>query len=252
MINIISNAIKYTPEGKSIDLKAIEEESKEEGKRRYVFTVADTGMGISKEYLPHLFESFTREEKTTVNRVQGTGLGLSISKKIVEMMGGDILVSSKVNEGSTFTVILDLDLCEEELEEELEEEKKVDLGGKKILLVEDNAINAEIAMMVLKQYGIEVVRKENGALGLEELKKDRSYDAVLMDIQMPIMDGYEASKAIRLLEDDYYRKLPIIAMSANAYDEDVARCLASGMNSHIGKPFDPMKLVELLGRYIGE
>ena len=246
LVNIISNAIKYTPAGKTVDLIA-EEEPAEGDRRLYRFIVRDTGIGISEDYLPHLFESFTREEKTTVNRIQGTGLGLAITAKVVELMGGTIAVKSKVGEGSEFTVELELESLKEN-DAEVSEKAGVDLSGCRILLVEDNDINAEIACMVLSQFGIETERAENGREGLELVQKHDGgyYDAVLMDIQMPVMNGYEAAKAIRALEGTAYQTLPVIAMSANAYDEDVKACLAAGMNAHIAKPFNPDDLLKLL------
>ena len=247
LVNIASNAIKYTPSGKTVDLIA-EEEPAEGNKYRYRFIVRDTGIGISEEYLPYIFESFTREEKTTVNRIQGTGLGLAITAKVVELMGGTISVKSKLGEGSEFTVVLELEALESENEDKDPENDIIDLAGCRVLLVEDNEINAEIAAMILSQYEIEVDRAENGQIGLEQVQKNDIgyYDAVLMDIQMPVMNGYEATKAIRALDGDYYKTMPIIAMSANAYDDDVKACLAAGMNAHIAKPYNPDDLLKLL------
>ena len=251
IINIVSNAIKYTPPGKTVDLIA-EEVPSPGGKNKYRFIVRDTGIGIKEEYLPHIFESFTREERTTVNRIQGTGLGLAITAKIVEMMGGTISVKSKLGEGSEFTVELELEPFETDSQANAENSENIDLAGHRILLVEDNAINAEIARMILEQYGAEVQQAENGKTGLEALQEKGPgyYDAVLMDIQMPVMNGFEATKAIRALGGAYATALPIIAMSANAYDEDVRDCLAAGMNGHIAKPFNPDELMRILRRYI--
>ena len=250
LVNIISNAIKYTPAGKTVDLIA-EEGPAEENRRHYRFIVRDTGIDISEEYLPHLFESFTREEKTTVNRIQGTGLGLAITAKVVELMGGTISVQSKVGEGSEFTVDLELESLEE-CPDEAPESDTADLSGCRVLLVEDNDINAEIACLVLSQYGVAAERAENGQAGLELVQKHPGgyYDAVLMDIQMPVMNGYEATQAIRALKGAEYKALPIIAMSANAYDEDVKACLAAGMNAHIAKPFQPEALLKVLHEQI--
>ncbi len=247
LVNIISNAIKYTPAGKTVDLIA-EEEPVEGNIHRYRFIVRDTGIGISEDYLPHIFESFTREEKTTVNRIQGTGLGLAITANVVGMMGGTISVKSKLGEGSEFTVELELESLDSENREKESEEDPINLSGRRVLLVEDNEINAEIAHMILSQYGVEVDRAENGQIGLERVQQHESgyYDAVLMDIQMPVMNGYEATQALRALEGAYYQKLPIIAMSANAFDEDAKECLAAGMNAHIAKPFNPDTLLKLL------
>ena len=251
IINIVSNAIKYTPPGKTVDLIA-EEVPSPGGKNKYRFIIRDTGIGIKEDYMPHIFESFTREERTTVNRIQGTGLGLAITAKIVEMMGGTISVKSKLGEGSEFTVELELEPLETDSQANADKSENIDLAGHRILLVEDNAINAEIARMVLEQYGAEVQQAENGEIGLEALQEKGPgyYDAVLMDIQMPVMNGFEATKAIRALGGAYATALPIIAMSANAYDEDVRDCLAAGMNGHIAKPFNPDELLRILRRYI--
>ncbi len=253
LVNIVSNAIKYTPSGKTVDLIA-EEEPVAGNKYRYRFIVRDTGIGISEDYLPHIFESFTREEKTTVNRIQGTGLGLAITAKVVELMGGTISVKSTLGEGSEFTVELELEALESENEEKDSKDEITGLAGCRVLLVEDNEINAEIAAMLLSQYDIEVDCAENGQIGLEKVKQHECgyYDAVLMDIQMPVMNGYEATKAIRALDSDYCKTLPIIAMSANAYDDDVKACLAAGMNAHIAKPFNPDELLKLLNEQIGK
>ena len=251
IINIVSNAIKYTPPGKTVDLIA-EEVPSPGGKNKYRFIIRDTGIGIKEDYMPHIFESFTREERTTVNRIQGTGLGLAITAKIVEMMGGTISVKSKLGEGSEFTVELELEPLETDSQANADNSENIDLAGHRILLVEDNAINAEIARMILEQYGAEVQQAENGKTGLEALQEKGPgyYDAVLMDIQMPVMNGFEATKAIRALGGAYATALPIIAMSANAYDEDVRDCLAAGMNGHIAKPFNPDELMRILRRYI--
>ena len=251
IINIVSNAIKYTPPGKTVDLIA-EEVPSPGGKNKYRFIIRDTGIGIKEDYLPHIFESFTREERTTVNRIQGTGLGLAITAKIVEMMGGTISVKSKLGEGSEFTVELELEPLDMDSQTNADNSESIDLAGHRILLVEDNAINAEIARMILEQYGAEVQQADNGKIGLEALQEKGPgyYDAVLMDIQMPVMNGFEATKAIRALGGAYATALPIIAMSANAYAEDVRDCLAAGMNGHIAKPFNPDELMRILRRYI--
>ena len=251
IINIVSNAIKYTPSGKTVDLIA-EEIPLPGAKNKYRFIVRDTGIGIKEDYLPHIFESFTREERTTVNRIQGTGLGLAITAKIVEMMGGTITVKSKLGEGSEFTVELELEALETEEQASADNNETADLTGHRILLVEDNEINAEIARMILEQYGAEVQQAENGKIGLEAVREKGPdyYDAVLMDIQMPVMNGFEATKAIRALGGAYSSSLPIIAMSANAYEEDVRDCLAAGMNGHIAKPFNPAELLRVLHRFV--
>lgn len=252
LINIISNAIKYTPSGNKVDLISEEESLPDPSRNRYRFIIRDTGIGISEEYLPHIFESFTREESTTINRVQGTGLGLAITAKIVEMMGGRISVKSKLGEGSEFTVELEMESLETKKTEIIEEESAADLAGSCVLLVEDNEINAEIATMILEQYGIVAAHAVNGKMALNMIREGEEgrYQAVLMDIQMPVMNGYEAVKAIRSLDGDYYRTVPVIAISANAYDEDVRKCLEAGMNAHLAKPFNPAELIKTLKKYI--
>ena len=247
LVNIVGNAIKYTPEGKTVDLIAAEE-PRSGSRHLYRFIVRDTGIGISEEYLPHIFESFTREEKTTVNRIQGTGLGLAITAKVVELMGGTISVKSTAGEGSEFTVELELESMEKEETAEESGTDHIDLTGCRVLLVEDNEINTEIACMILSQFGVETDRAENGRIGVDQIQAHEPgyYDAVLMDIQMPVMDGYEAARTIRSLEGDCYKTVPVIAMSANAYDEDVRDCLAAGMNAHLAKPFNPEDLMKLL------
>jgi len=251
LVNITGNAIKYTPEGKTVDLTAIEEAGSVPGRAKYRFVIKDTGIGITEEYLPHIFESFTREENTTINRVQGTGLGLAITAKVVELMGGKISVKSKLNEGSEFTVELELEIDEPQETVSKEEQKTNDISGRHILIVEDNDINAEIAIMVLQQFGMQADRAVNGSAGLEIVReKPNRYDAVLMDIQMPVMNGYEATRAIRRLKDPYFQSLPIIAMSANAFDDDIRDCLNAGMNDHIAKPFQPDELLKLLQKYL--
>ena len=254
LINIISNAIKYTPEGKRVELIAEELPPTTPGRNTYRFIIRDNGVGISEEYLPHIFESFTREQNTTINRIQGTGLGLAITAQVVELMGGRISVKSKLGEGSEFTVELDLEpaASARPAAQGAEETDPAVLTGRRVLLVEDNDINAEIAALVLSQFGMACDRAEDGRTGVERMIQMGAghYDAVLMDIQMPVMNGYDATRAIRALEGAYYRAVPIIAMSANAYDDDVRACLDAGMNAHIAKPYSPDVLMKTLARFI--
>ena len=257
LINITGNAVKYTENGGSIVITAAEDPDWEEnGKRRYRFSVKDTGIGISPDYLPHIFESFSRETNSTINKIQGTGLGMSITSKLVNLMGGTIAVESELNVGSVFTVTLEL-LTRDESETDVRNDAETpetghDLTGRRVLLVEDNDINAEIANLVLSGFGVTTERAENGRAGLELVREkgEGYYDAVLMDIQMPVMNGYEATREIRKLPGDYIRRLPIIAMSANAYEEDIRAALDSGMNGHIAKPFDPEMLARELHQKI--
>ena len=258
LINIISNAIKYTPEGKEIFVTGSDESLPDKNRSKYVFSVKDTGIGMKEEFIPHIFESFSREKSSMIDKIQGTGLGMAITARIVKIMGGTINVKSKLGEGSEFIITLELENVEnasavvanyERIPVPTKEDVKVE--GKRILLVEDNDINAEIAKMVITEYGYKLDRAVNGKDGFEKIQnKDKYYyNAVLMDIQMPIMTGYEATKAIRNLEDEYYKKIPIIAMSANAYDEDVKQAIESGMNAHIAKPFDVKVLIATLKKY---
>jgi len=250
LINIIVNAIKYTPEGRVVDLYAQELGPGEPGRVRYRFIIRDTGIGISEDYLPHIFDSFTRGQRTTVNQVQGSGLGLSITAKIVELMGGTISVRSQLGVGSEFTVELELEILGE-AETPAPEDigcSEADLAGKRVLIVEDNDMNAEIAAMILEQFDIRSERAENGKLGVDLLRSSPPghFDGVLMDIQMPVMNGYEATRAIR----GFDRQIPIIAVSANSYPEDVQESLNSGMNAHLAKPYEPEALLKLLQIYL--
>ena len=252
LVNITSNAVKYTPDGGSIVIRAADVETLADGKHRYCFSVKDTGVGISPEFLPHIFESFSRETNSTINKIQGTGLGMAITSRLVNLMGGSITVDSELGKGSQFTVTIDLKTWENGEQKNSDNKNDQDISysfdGKRVLLVEDNDINAEIASLVLKQYGIVTERAVNGEKGVEAVKNggDNYFDAVLMDIQMPVMNGYEATRAIREMDGQYYKNLPIIAMSANAYDDDIRASLESGMNRHIAKPFDPEELAREL------
>ena len=257
LVNITSNAVKYTPEGGRIEIRAEEAEELARGRSRYRFSVKDSGVGMSPEFLPLIFESFSRATNSTINKIQGTGLGMAITSRLVKLMGGEINVTSQVGEGSEFIVSMDLSWQTEEEEERSSDQdqilnEEINLSGKRILLVEDNDINAEIASMILSEYGIDIERACNGQEGVNRVAErgDGYYDAVLMDIQMPVLNGYDATRQIRELEGEYAKNLPIIAMSANAYEEDVQEALASGMNGHIAKPFDPAVLIEELHRRI--
>ena len=264
LINITSNAVKYTPAGGSIRLTATEDAdiagvpaSSDDAlaTHRYRIAVADTGVGMSEEFLPHIFESFSRETTSTISRIQGTGLGMAITARLVALMGGEISVESALGEGTTFTVVIDLAEATDETaapEELIFADETLDLAGHRVLLVEDNDINAEIATLVLSEYGLVIERAANGREGVDAVAahEDGYYDVVLMDIQMPVMNGYEATRAIRALDTPAARTLPIIAMSANAYEEDIRDALAAGMDGHIAKPFEPEALAHELNRRI--
>lgn len=249
-LNIISNAIKYTPEGGRVDFTMTELPGETPSTVRYKAVVQDDGIGMSAEYLPHLFEEFSREHTSTESRVTGTGLGLPIVKSLVQLMGGTIDVESTVGKGSTFTVIIPFPvISKEELTQQREQpaDPAAGLVGKHLLLAEDNDLNAEIALTILQENGIIVNRAEDGIRCLELLgaKPAGYYDAVLMDIQMPRMDGYQAAQAIRALPDAR-STVPIIAMTANAFEEDKQRAFDAGMNDHIPKPISLNALLAAL------
>lgn len=248
MLNIISNAIKYTPEGHSIYVEVDEAVSENPSKIRYIFSCEDTGIGMSEEYLPHIYEEFSREHSTTENKVPGTGLGLPIIKSMIELMGGSIQVESRQGIGTKFTIDLSFDIAlKEEVygsEDTIESSAIHTIKGKRILLVEDNELNAEIAKTVLEDVGALITRAENGQQALELFKEKPAgtFDVILMDLMMPVMDGYTATRKIRELERSDAKTVPIIAMTANAFQEDAEKCIAVGMNAHLAKPLDIEKM----------
>lgn len=255
-LNIFSNAVKYTPAGGKITVNVTELPTEKEGYVQIQTVVCDTGIGIGKEYIPHLFESFSRERNSSESGIIGTGLGLPIVKSLVEMMGGTVEVESRLGKGTAFTITL----CHKKAEEESEKEKdqamiseaEVLLADKNILLVEDNELNAEIAMTILQDIGIKVELAEDGKKALDRVKEVPAdyYDLVLMDIQMPEMDGYQATRLIRSLPDER-AGIPIIAMTANAFEEDKKAAFDAGMNEHIAKPVEIEKMIQTLAKVIG-
>ena len=253
LTNIVSNSVKYTNPGGKIDLLAEELPCEKEGVARYRYTVADTGIGMSREYLEHIFEPFTRAETATKSGVVGTGLGMAITKSLVELMGGTIEIESAPGVGTTVRIEFENRISEAvDPKEELENTASVDLSGKKILLVEDNELNREIATEILEEEGILIDTAEDGDIAVEKMKtaKPGQYDLILMDIQMPRMNGYEATRAIRNLPDPYASGIPIVAMTANAFDEDKQNAAAAGMNGHIAKPIDIPKLLNTLSEIL--
>lgn len=258
--NLISNAIKYTPEGGTVELNIRELPCFRPGYACIQAEVADNGMGMSKEYLPTLFDAFTRERNTTVGKISGTGLGMAIVKKLVEMQGGTIEVESELGKGSRFIVTLEHRLADESyyIKPQEQEAKSAQgaelLKGKRILLAEDNDLNAEIALFILRNMGLVVERVEDGAQCVDRLKQQPAgtYDLIFMDVQMPKMDGYEATLAIRALDDAEKAAIPIVAMTANAFAEDRKQALAAGMNGHIAKPIDVKKVEQVLLKLLGE
>lgn len=256
LLNIISNSIKYTPEGGKISVKIEETPPPRKGFASYRITVKDNGIGMSKEYLPHIFEEFTREHSSTENHITGTGLGLPIVKSLVNLMGGTIDVESELGAGTTTVVCLTFELpTEEQLaahqqKNEILEQSLQTLSEKCVLLAEDNDLNAEIALTVLEENGIHAEHVKDGALCLKAVQNapEDYYDVILMDIQMPNMNGYQAAEAIRALPGKR-GKIPIVAMTANAFEEDRRKALESGMNAHIAKPVDVSVLLETLYRF---
>ena len=254
-INIIGNSVKYTPEGGKISVSVKEESFEKENYIAYRIIVEDNGIGMSKEYLPHIFEEFSREHTSTESKVTGTGLGLPIVKSLIDMMGGTIEVESQLGCGTKMNVVLPFELASEKqiLEEKQKEKEKISdsILGKRVLLAEDNELNAEIAMTVLKENGLKAERAANGKQCMEMLKKmpEDYYDMILMDIQMPEMDGYEATKRIRNL-DDARADIPIVAMTANAFEEDRQKALESGMNAHVSKPVDMNMLFKVMAQIL--
>ena len=255
ILNVVSNSIKYTnPHGK-ITVSIDELDSEDEKNANYKVVVEDNGIGMSQDYLPHIFEEFSREHTSTETRVAGTGLGLPIVKSLVDRMGGTIEVESEEGKGTRFIMKFSFPVSLENQVREKEKQNIPDitekLEGKRILLAEDNELNAEIAETVLVEAGIEVKRVEDGLQCIEELKKmpENYYDVILMDVQMPNMDGYTATQRIRDL-DDSRAEIPIIAMTANAYDEDRRKAQEAGMDSFLAKPLDVDEMMRLLAQII--
>jgi CheY-like chemotaxis protein len=253
-MNILSNAYKYTNPGGKVRMSLREKPSRKEGWAIYETTISDTGIGMSKEFLPHIFEEFSRENNTTANKVEGTGLGMPIVKRLVELMNGTIRVSSEKDVGTTFVVTLPHRIADESenAEPEIVEADESVFKGKRILLAEDNDLNAEIAEEILTSVGFLIERAEDGEACVEKLVAADIgyYDLVLMDIQMPNMDGYQATKAIRELADKDKACIPIIAMTANAFEEDRSKAVNMGMNGHIAKPIDVAELFKVLARVL--
>ncbi len=255
--NLISNAVKYTPEGGTVTIRLNEIPSEREGYAMYKTEIEDTGIGISETFLPYLFDVFTRERNTTQSKIGGTGLGMPITKKLVDVMGGTITVKSEVGRGTRFTVMIPYRIADQkELEKSQEPAADFSINeftGKRLLLAEDNEINAEIATEILEEYGFRVEHAKDGDICVEMLQKAEPgyYDLILMDIQMPNMDGYQAAEKIRKLSDPR-KDIPIIALTANAFEEDKQRAFAVGMNGHIAKPIDAAKLLEELREFLKE
>lgn len=255
ILNLMSNSIKYTNDGGRIHCAISQKEDEREGWCIHELTVSDNGIGMTREFQKHIYESFTRERSSTASGIAGTGLGMGIVKKLVDMMDGTIDLQSKIGEGTTFRVRIPCRIATQEDTQPKTVENignPEDLKGIRILLAEDNDLNAEITVTLLSEVGFTVERAANGVECVEMLK-DRPagyYSIILMDIQMPVLDGYNATSNIRRMDDKAKASIPIVAMTANAFAEDREKALSVGMNDHIAKPVDMSKLVPTIRKYI--
>ncbi len=253
MANLLSNAMKFTNSGGSVTVTANEVEVSQEDYVGFEFSIKDTGIGMSEDFQKRIFVPFERENSSTVSGVQGTGLGLAIVKNFVEMMGGTISVTSKLGEGSEFKIFFNSKIApKQKIDQEEVITLSADFKDKKVLVVEDNALNREIVCDILEDEGFIVTSAENGAEAVKILSNSPSgnFDLILMDVQMPIMDGYTATKEIRALDDETKKNIPIIAMTANAFEEDRKQALSVGMNEHVTKPIDVEKLLHSISLFI--
>ena len=246
LLNIVSNAIKFTPAGGLVNIRVSEKPCNREGFTTFEFRIKDNGIGMSEKFQAHVFEPFSRERTSTQSGVKGTGLGMAITRNIVDMMGGTISLTSKEGKGTEFVVTLNFKIPEKSKslgvkEEPLQQtERENRYSGKKVLLVEDNELNREIATALLEEIGITVDSVEDGTDAVERMNEvdDERYDLIFMDIQMPKMDGYMTTREIRTLKNNKKANIPIIAMTANAFEEDKKKAFKAGMNAHIAKPID--------------
>ena len=250
LLNIVGNAIKFTKPGGNISIRLIEKPCNLKRYATYEFLVKDNGIGMSKEFVGHIFDTFSREYSATVSGIQGTGLGMAITKNIVDMMGGNIQVESEEGKGSLFTVTLNLGFANESVkaEEKKKEKNGYNYSGKRALLVEDNELNREIATTILEETGMLVDSVEDGDIAVATINKEPAdkYDLILMDIQMPRMDGYTATREIRTLADNKKANIPIVAVTANVFEEDRKKIIESGMNGHIIKPISIEEIAKVL------
>jgi len=246
LLNLISNSYKFTPEGGTVSVSVSERDNERNGYGSYELRIKDNGIGMTKEFVAKMFTAFERERTSTVSGMEGTGLGLAITKRIIDLMGGDIEVFTSRGKGTEIVIRVKFRIADEkDVKKEYDKErafgnKKFDFSGRRLLLVEDNAVNLEIAQMLLERMGLRVETAENGKIAVEKISASAPgyYDAVLMDIQMPVMDGYAAAKEIRSLKDPKLAAIPILAMTANAFPEDIKAAEAAGMQAHIAKPID--------------
>ena len=252
LLNVLSNAIKYTQAGGSVTMHVDQKESDKLGFAMFEFRICDNGMGMSQDFLNMIYEPFTRASSSTVSGIQGTGLGMSITKNIVEMMGGSIEILSEEDKGTEVILKIEFKLHDKDCAGIHFPMGKINFKGKKILLVEDNEMNRQIAFDILSDNGIEVFTAENGKQAVEMIKNSTrgQYNLVLMDVQMPVMDGYAATRAIRMLPAGFQSRIPIIAMTANAFEEDRKAALDAGMDEHISKPIDIDKMKYILSKFL--
>ena len=250
-MNILSNAVKYTPAEGKINMSVTQEDAGREGYAKYVFKVRDNGIGMDEEFRKTIFNPFSRERNSTVSGIQGTGLGMAITNNLVKMMGGSIDVWSEKGKGTEITVSMDLAIDRNYKEESVDADIEYSFEGKKILLVDDNELNREIATMILETEGFILDTAEDGTVAVDKIAKAQpgDYDIVLMDIQMPVMNGYDATRNIRKL-DAPLAGIPIIAMTANAFDEDRKAAMDAGMNEHVAKPIDVDILKKTLAKFL--
>ena len=251
-LNILSNALKYTPAGGKVTMNLTEVPSDRPGYAMYQTVIEDTGIGMSGEFLPHLFEEFTRERSSTESKLNGTGLGMPIVKKLVDLMQGTIEVESEVGKGTKITVTLPHRIAQDtDAKQFIDPSQEYDANhfkGKRILLAEDNELNAEIAITILQEAGFEVEHAADGIICVDMMEKADAgyYDLILMDIQMPNMDGYKATQTIRKFPDQKKAGITIVAMTANAFEEDKRNAYEAGMNWHIAKPIRIEELMSAL------
>ncbi len=251
LINILGNSVKFTPDGGRIIFRVSETDS-DDSKARFHFEIEDTGIGMKQEYLRHIWEPFSQEDAGNRTTYKGTGLGMAITKQFVDMMGGTISVESELNAGSKFTIDLSFEIDKNAAAAaETTEETDLHLDGMRVMLAEDNEVNVEIAKFILEEVGITVTCVENGKLAVDLFQDSEagSFDVILMDIMMPVMNGLDAARAIRALDRPDAKTIPIVAMTANAYDEDVRNAREAGMNGHIAKPIDNNLLYRTLSEF---
>ena len=248
LLNLASNAVKYTGAGGTIIIKVTEKPCSTNGYATYELSVKDNGKGMAPEFVEHVFDSFTRERTSTASGVQGTGLGMSITKNIVDMMGGTITVESELGCGTEFVVTVDFKIASEHTATQEERRQHRNYQGKRVLLVEDNDLNREIATALLEELGMAVDQACDGteAVSIMNAANENTYNLIFMDIQMPMMDGYTATREIRTLSNNRKANIPIVAMTANAFEEDKRKAFEAGMNAHISKPVNVEDIAKAL------